>query len=443
MASSCSICLLEDPRDPFPELTSLDRAILNKHVDCVKALIADGHSVSEPNESGQLPIELAVSGSDLSCIKAITDGGANVKTLVRGSNALSRATGRGAHVDFLKFLLENGADPRELDRDGKPVLHYAMTLERAEILISYGADVNAPDSRGDTPLMSIVDDAIHYPFDDVPATMLALIRAGADVNARSDNGETALMMAREVRLAKVLVENGADVNAKCNAGATALIWAAKFRFRNDLVQFLIERGADVNSADEDGCTALMHAAKNDSAASAALLVSAGANVNEYDNEGETPLIKTSGCEEIVNLLIDAGANVNAISRSGFTPLNKALYFFSLSNRTNNKYKAVACLLAHRGAVLTPHTCVSAEILCDFGRWMSDLARESFEENEKLKNDIAEKDNTLQDYAEFLNYNDQAEDAEMVAVNCRNKACEKLNHIRNGKEMTSQIKRRRQ
>jgi len=388
MAENCKQCFPSD--DPFSsEETPLGRAILNGHLDCTKALIDAGHSVLEPDKFGELPIELAVSCSNLAVLLAVTDEGANVKTMARGSNALSKAAGTSAARECLEFLLENGADPREVDRDGTPVLHYVTTQESAEILIRYGADVNAPNSRGDTPIMSILADAGYYPFHDVHVTILALIRAGANVDARSGDGETALMMAREVRFAKVLIENGADVNARCISGMTPLMQAAKYRFRTEVVEFLIERGAEVDSVDDDGWTALMHAARNDNAAGAALLVSAGADVNEADNEGETPLIKASGCEEIVNLLIDKGAEVNARSRSGFTPLNKALFFFSLSNRTNHKYKAVACLLAHRGAVLTPHISISSEIICDFGIWMSDLARQRFEENKKLKKFIPE------------------------------------------------------
>lgn len=56
-----------------------------------------------------------------------------------------------------------------------------------------------------------------------------LIEKGADVNAKDNDGKTPLMFASAFdnsRVVKLLIGKGADVNAKDNGGWSALIYAA-------------------------------------------------------------------------------------------------------------------------------------------------------------------------------------------------------------------------
>lgn len=74
------------------------------------------------------------------------------------------------------------------------------------LLSSPGADVNATDERGSTPLI----EAARYGHDDVAR---ALVAAGANTKARDNDGKTALMLA---------VQGGHDevVRVLKQAGAT-------------------------------------------------------------------------------------------------------------------------------------------------------------------------------------------------------------------------------
>lgn len=90
----------------------------------------------------------------------------------------------------------------QLARDG--------TLDEIQAAIAAGADVNARDAYGQTPLM-------YAAGANSPAVIEALIAAGAEVNAHSGAGWTALMYAARDNphpgVLIALLEHGADPNA--------------------------------------------------------------------------------------------------------------------------------------------------------------------------------------------------------------------------------------
>jgi len=84
------------------------------------------------------------------------------------------------------------------------------------LLIEAGADVNAVDDRGMTPLMA----ATLYERD--RQNLILLLEAGADVNAVFEDGSTALHSAATKTPANVflLLAAGADGTIKTNDGDT-------------------------------------------------------------------------------------------------------------------------------------------------------------------------------------------------------------------------------
>jgi ankyrin repeat protein len=115
------------------------------------------------------------------------------------------------------------------------------------------------------------------------------LEGGADVNARNNDGQTPLHLAHDIDVAKWLMDNGANVNAKDNSGQTPLHRTSKYQHW-DVSPLLIKNGADVNARDNYGATPL-HLATECFVGGvdyALLLIKNGADVNVKDNYRKTP-----------------------------------------------------------------------------------------------------------------------------------------------------------
>lgn len=126
-------------------------------------------------------------------------------------------------------------------------------------------DVNGADTVGNSTLSDEVRERHVDAVDE-------LLRAGADVNAANRSGITPLMTAtafdaESTRILERLLEAGAHVNARDDRGQTALMHAAGYN-RRAAVTILLARGADAAMRDKLGRTA---AAMTGNSASAAEL----------------------------------------------------------------------------------------------------------------------------------------------------------------------------
>jgi uncharacterized protein len=247
-----------------------------------------------------------------------------------------------------------GADINAVEPDGTTPLHWAVRaddLAKVNKLLAEGADAKAANRYGITPLYLACQNAN-------PAMIERLLKAGADPNAVSTEGETALMtVARTgvVEAAKVLLDHGAKVDAREEwHGQTALMWAVDEK-HPAMVKELIAHGADVNAVSNinkwerqktaeprdkwlplGGLTPLLFAARQGCIECEQILLEAGARIDTTDPDGISPVLIAiiNGHYDAAAFLLNHGANPNLADDTGRTALFSAVDFNTMpvSNR---------------------------------------------------------------------------------------------------------------
>ena len=207
--------------------------------------------------------------------------------------------------------------------DGSTALHwaaYADGLETTRRLVRAGANVNAANAHGVTPLALACTNGR-------AAVVKTLLGAGADPNAALWSGETMLMTCARTGNAEAvsaLVAAGAEVNrAEPAEHQTALMWAVSERHAA-VAHVLVEHGADVTARSRRGFTPLLFAAREGDLDSARLLVNAGASPADEALSGASALViaTTRGHPALARWLLARGADPNAAG-AGYTALHWA------------------------------------------------------------------------------------------------------------------------
>jgi truncated hemoglobin YjbI len=205
-------------------------------------------------------------------VAAVRKGDANTAIALAEGSLLQTCFGRdrGALLSLLAMM--SGLAPEYVrgkllnDRDivkerytyGRTLLHDVAgegDLPIVELLLSLGADPNAKDQAGHTPLY-FVGNRCHA--DTGGNIVRALVQGGADVDAQDGVKHcTPLHMAARrghVRVGEALLECGANIEARDSNGETPLRRAVNCR-KQDFAAMLISRGADVHSRCKKGITA--------------------------------------------------------------------------------------------------------------------------------------------------------------------------------------------
>lgn len=212
------------------------------------------------------------------------------------------------NIEQILQLLDMGADVNAKDKEGWSPLLTALGMnhfQAAEILIDAGADVNymLPISPFDkTPLMKAAS---------VGSLSMVeiLLSKGAAVNAKREDGTTALIFAASgghLAVVQKLLTAGADIHAR-NTEQGAL-GASLLQGHREVAEFLWSAGAQLNLSEAAACgltdevrallaagaspdegAAIAHAARSENLEIIILLVEAGANINAQDSDGNTAL----------------------------------------------------------------------------------------------------------------------------------------------------------
>jgi ankyrin repeat protein/mono/diheme cytochrome c family protein len=287
------------------------------------------HKTVDGDGGDQMPPDGELTEAEIGLLRAWIDQGADFRNDVMGEAppipidpklaALIDAVRSAPRATAEKLLKANPDLLNAQDPAKSTLLHHAAgfgTLETLKWLVESGADVNAKNRRGSTPL--------HWAIHDEAKVRLLLAR-GAGVNTKQAEGRTPLYLAAMLgnghSILRLLLENGADPNLKTANGRTPLMVAAG-RGDVEALRLLIDAKAVVNAKDSAGETALMVAASLGRPPAVRLLLERGADARVETKRSETALgnAGTSGNEEVVRLLLDHGADVNTRNIRGYSPL---------------------------------------------------------------------------------------------------------------------------
>jgi ankyrin repeat protein len=212
------------------------------------------------------------------------------------------------------------------EADGATALAWAAhwdDIETADLLIRAGANVNAANVYGVTPLWEACNNRS-------AAMVEKLVSAGGNPNAvLPGTRETVLMRCARTgdpAAVNALLAHGANLDGtENNRGQTALMWALEQRHLQ-VARALIQHGANIRAKTKDGFSALLYAARQGALEEASLLLDKGVDINEVTSGGLTPLLVAvdSGHEQLATFLVEKGADVNAADPDGFTSLHYAL-----------------------------------------------------------------------------------------------------------------------
>ena len=317
-------------------------------VSVVRKLLKSGAEPNVDNDKGETPLYLACNP---------TAAEANVS------------------MPIVQILLENGADPNMYGCPPSVIssrwfLDYTSILsplslaaaysdsELTMLLIKFGARVNQSGYDGRTALhFAVGDDSQRMESvkcKSCRSTVEKLLSAGADVNAIDKNGASPLYLACDTgntELVKMLLSHGANPNIKTRDMYPILTTCKLCKGQYcDTVKQLLKYKADVNVRDVTGKTALHYALESSyhhstdidkTTVLVQLLIDGGADINSASENGETPfyISCSRGLTSVVNKMLQYGAKVDGINGKKL-PLNVAC---------KNKHMSVVQLLLTCGA----------------------------------------------------------------------------------------------
>lgn len=151
---------------------------------------------------------------------------------------------------IIQDLVAQGAELNAtMDKTGETSLHLAARYARADAakrLLDAGADANAQDNTGRTPLHAAVA------ADALGVFQILLRNRATNLNARMHEGTTPLILAARLAIEGMvqdLISAEADINAADNSGKTALHWAAAVN-NVEAVNILLAHGANRDAQDD-------------------------------------------------------------------------------------------------------------------------------------------------------------------------------------------------
>ena len=221
--------------------------------------------IEKESADSYTPLALAVMTGNVAATKSLIQAGARTTVPTKHTSLLHRIGCHSKSVDIVEMLIQAGADVDAIDEYGRTPLAYLC-------IYNLGKKVR----------------------EDTSAMFKLLIRHASNVNHVSFEGIRALDYAAisgDSIAARILIENGADMNARDFDGDQAITSALSYS-HYDLCKTLLELGADVTNINNTGRSILHNLANYGDAEMFRIFTDAkmrGIAVHGKDTEGRTAL----------------------------------------------------------------------------------------------------------------------------------------------------------
>jgi ankyrin repeat protein len=335
--------------------SALQLAIKQDRLELVPFLLSQCDILDNQDWQGETALHYACDmyndSSRIKIVCALLTAGANPGIAnINGATPLHVCALNG-DTSAAKLLLQAGADIEAKDFAGKTPLIQAVQNRRfpsiVEFFLRSGANLSIIDTNGWTPFFHIVSSFRLWDNEKAGKRLNLSLFIPADtmIELRDKEGNTPLIAATahgEGVPVEWLIKNGANINAANNKGLTALHFAALLN-DSDMVCRLLSQGADPGKIDSAGRSPLhlllspdtlvrplsdilfdsyFERFRRDSLhAVIAQLIKAGAPLNLLDTAGDSPLhlaVRTRSID-LISELLEAGAPVFVCNNSGLTP----------------------------------------------------------------------------------------------------------------------------
>ena len=266
---------------------------------------------------------------------ATNHAGQTILELAMRENAMLFDEDRAA---LLSLLRQSGGGLEQKDASGDTALHRAarnpISGDKAAELIAAGADVNATNALGRTPLILSAERIGGWPG----SAIAEILKAKPNVNAQDHEGLTALhvLAASESGFKKeatrMLLDAGANPNPRDKHARTPahLFLAGKWPwdYAGECLAMLVQAGADLSLSDERGQTPL-HCLAGLGSQSPLFFIhgvtdcfaSPKVELSARDHQGDTPLhiAARTGTSDVFKWLQSRGVSLDATNNAGQTP----------------------------------------------------------------------------------------------------------------------------
>ncbi|KAI7760689.1 hypothetical protein LZL87_007901 [Fusarium oxysporum] len=315
--------------------TPLSWACENGYFGIARVLVERDAQPTNMDGGGYSPLMLASMNGHTNIARWLFSRGTNIHERYKNQSAISLATSNG-HAETVEFLLNVGADPNTCGIKDEPILFLAAENcdeKLTKLLLERGASAKAKNRLRKTPLHRAAERGGPV------AIMEALLRYGAEIDARDDRGRTPLILAliyASIDEIGLLIGQGADVTAQDEEDETCLHQAMKRGNETlEIVRLLLENGARADARNRSGQTCLHSFARRGAVIPSTsdliqLVTSRGTDLNTNDNIGDTPLhimTKYRHVDDLSTFVDLPGLDLNARNRLGKTPLHVAAFTY--------------------------------------------------------------------------------------------------------------------